>query len=209
MAMYGNYGFVNVGHSVAQSFDYIAKLAGYGVTYSIGNVDSGSASLNACFHYPAQVVNMGAASVFAGKFHVTGVAPRPFDAADRPGQHVIESHIEFILHMQGRSRQKYMNAKVFAYLQSLGRHINVIVNAARQTTNAAVFDLAGQSLYGFKISRGRYGETGFNDIHAQAFQGKTYLQFFSNSQAGLQSLFAIAQCRVENYYQLTHFFSSL
>ena len=78
-----------------------------------------------------------------------------------------------------------MNTESFCYLQRLGGNVDIFLDAARQGADPAVFNGAGNGLYGFKIARGRDREPHFHYVDAHTFEGQSDLQFLFNTQARL------------------------
>ncbi len=70
-------------------------------------------------------------------------------------------------------------------LQRLGGDVDVFLYAARQGTDAAVFNGARNGLYGFEITWGRDRETDLHHVNTHTFESQRDLQFLFYTQACL------------------------
>jgi hypothetical protein len=91
-----------------------------------------------------------------------------------------------------------VNARAGRSLESSGGGVDVLVHAAGQGGDAGTVNLGGDTLHGFEISLGGDGETGFDDVHSEAFKLMGDDELFVGVHAAAGRLLAIAQSGVKD-----------
>ena len=80
------------------------------------------------------------------------------------------------------------------------------LDGARQGADRRFGDRFRDGYYGIEISRTRNGESGLDDIHAEAFEQAGHLDLFRGVQLAAGDLLSVAEGRVENIQFLAHTF---
>ena len=91
-----------------------------------------------------------------------------------------------------------MDAEVLGNFQSLAGTLNVFEYRARQTAWDGALQCLSNRLNAIKVALTRNREACFNDVHAELFERERDLQFLTHGETLRQSLFTVAQRRIED-----------
>ena len=108
--------------------------------------------------------------------------------------------------MLGRDADARVDPLAPGASQRLGRGVDVPLDGASQGADRRFGDRFRDGYYGIEISRTRNGESGLDDIHAEAFEQAGHLDLFRGVQLAAGDLLSVAEGRVENIQFLAHTF---
>src|SRR5256885_1232162 len=100
--------------------------------------------------------------------------------------------------------QKNMDAWMRGMLQRLPRAVDIFVVSACQRGDGGTANLRRNSLNRIKVALRGDGETGFQNIHAQAVKLTCHLQLILHTHAAAGRLLAVAERRVKYEYLFRH-----
>ena len=104
------------------------------------------------------------------------------------------------MQMNIRGGQEGMDARVGSCLEGLPRSFDVGVATASQGSDYGAPNLTGYKLHGVEVAVGGNGESGLDDIDAQAVKLARHAQLLIGGHAASRRLFPVAQCSVEYLY---------
>ena len=99
--MHRENGFISVGNTLQQGFDFITELFRNGITHGVRNIDGTRTSVDGGFNNAAQEIVFRTAGVFAGKLHIFDKTAGFFHRIHGLLHHLIRLHAQLVLHVDG------------------------------------------------------------------------------------------------------------
>ncbi len=165
--MHADDGLVDIGDGLFQRADQSAELVRHRVTDGVRNVDRPRSGIDHRLHHFGEEIRFRAGGVLGGKLDiVTEPAPEPHRVRRHLDDFIL-TLLQFMVAVQFRGRQKYMNARRFRLFESARGGLDVLFQGAGQPRHGRTSDLVGDLLDRFKIAGRRHGKTRLDDIHFQ------------------------------------------
>jgi len=186
-----------------RGLNQFGHLGGKSISHSIGNINGGGASLDDLFQDLAKKIPGGASGVFRRKLHVLAVGLRQSDSVTRLLDTFAPRDLEFVLKVNVRGGEEYVDAGMDSSGERLPGSLDVIAATASQGSNHRPAYGARDGLHGMEISVGSNRKSGFDYIDTQPVEFLSQANFFSPNHAAARGLLSIAQGGVEYRYLLT------
>ena len=106
---------------------------------------------------------------------------------------LIRGLAELVLHVDGRRGEEDVDTRVARPVQRLPCAVDVVLVAAGERGDLHVGDGVGDGMNGFKVAHAGGRETGFDDVHAEAFQLTRHTELFLEVHGSAGGLLAIAE----------------
>ena len=164
--MGGNHGLVDIRHTVTQHGHGFKIFLRHGVAHRVGNIDRRGTGLNRRFHNRTQKIRVGAGGVFGRPFDIIGIFARARDAEGNGLHHFVRLHLQLVFHMHRAGGNEGMDARVFGVLQSVASAVDIFFASARQPAHLRVINQLCDLAHAFKVTIGRNGKTGLNNVDA-------------------------------------------
>ena len=206
MTMHAENGLVRVRGVLDDVFDQFPVLGRLRVAHGVGHVDGGSPGVDDLGEDADEEVGIGTGGVLGGEFNVGGVLGGLPHSGDGHFHDLIRGFAEFVLHVDGRSGEEDVDARVARALQGLPCAVDVVFVAAGEGRNLHVGYGVGDGVHGLEITHAGRREARFDDVDAEAFELTRHAQLFLQVHGGAGGLFAVAEGRVENNDAVGHGF---
>ena len=147
---------------------------------------------------------IGASGVFGGELDVLAKSPRIANAFNGAGQRFFASLVQFVFEVNVTGGKKNVDAGLVGSFEGLGAAIDVFLDAARQARDYGRAYFGRYAAYGFVVSFGRDGKTGFENVDVELFELPGHSEFLVDRHAEAGGLLAVAQSRVKNDQSVVH-----
>jgi len=150
--------------------EHPAKFLGDRVTGGVGQIDHGRAGADYLTANVHHVIPVGARRVLAGELDVVEML---FCAGDGPGcgvEHVLAIHVEFVLEMDFRGRDKNVNPGMRGFIHGAQSRIYILFAGARETQHDGFGERLCDAADRLEVAGRGDGKAGLDDIHVQAFE---------------------------------------
>ena len=204
VTVHAEHGLVGIRGVFDDVFDQLAVFVGLGIADGVGDVDGGGPGVDDLGEHADEEIRIGARGVFGGKFHVVGILGGMAHGGDSHFHDLIRGLAELVLHVDGRRGEEDVDTRVARPVQRLPCAVDVVLVAAGERGDLHVGDGVGDGMNGFKVAHAGGRETGFDDVHAKAFQLTRHTELFLEVHGSAGGLLAIAERRVENNDAIGH-----
>ena len=132
VAVHSDHRLVDVGHILQDAADEGLELVRDGVAHGVGDVDGGSAGVDALLHQLVDVVGVGAGSIHGGELHVGAVLRRPghHGAAHLP--HLLLVFHQLVHEVDVGGGEEDVDARLGGVANRLPAGVHVARHGARQ-----------------------------------------------------------------------------
>ncbi len=189
---------LNSPDSLPQHLDDLAEFRRHGVTDGIGNVHGSRARVDHGLYYLHQKIAIRPGGIFGRKFHIVAERLGQTHALARLFQALFPRDAQFVLEMDIRGGEEYMDARACGPFQSLPGALDIEGAGACQPGNNRPAHGRCNRLYGLKISVGGDRESRFNHVHTQPVELMRHAQLLVNIHAATRGLLTVTQRGVEN-----------
>ena len=197
---------VDVGDVFGQIADSGAVLLGQAVARRVGYIDHGGSGGNGRLDDPGEVFDVGTSGILGVELDVIDETAGITHRLDGPFDDPLGCRAQFVVDVLGRDADARVDPLAPGASQRLGRGVDVPLDGASQGADRRFGDRFRDGYYGIEISRTRNGESGLDDIHAEAFEQAGHLDLFRGVQLAAGDLLSVAEGRVENIQFLAHTF---
>ncbi len=174
------------------------------IAHGIRNVDCAGAGGD---HRPRDLfeeTRLRARAVFRRELDVVHMLPRQLDRRHRLVQHLLLGLLQLVLQMDLAGGDEGVDARPLRVRQRPGGPFHIERTAARQGGDVGPREFAADCVHRFEIAFGSDRESRFEDVHAEFHQLARHPQFLRDGHAAAGRLLAVAECRIENVYAITH-----
>ena len=185
-------------YMLAQVLNQIVVLARRQITGGIRNVDGIGAGLDCRVDNAAQEIPIRTGCVLSRELDVVQKLLGVRHMVTNALENLFRAHLQLVLHVNRRSCQKYVNARINSFLDCAPSGVNVLLNTARQRAYGRILDGMCNGCNCSGITRGCNGKACLHNINAQSFQLTSYLNFLAQVHAAAGRLLAISQGRIKN-----------
>ena len=166
VAMDGEDRLVRIRHALAHFAEHRLVFVGRGIADRVGNVDRRRAGFDRRLHAATQEIALAARAVFGRPFHVLDVVARARHGGDGEFENLLRLHLQLVLHVDRRCREKDVDARLARVPHRFGATIDVAGRRAGEARDRGVLyaprDL-GDSL---EIALAGDREAGLDDVDA-------------------------------------------
>ena len=176
----------------------LRELGRHRVADSVRNIQRGSARLYHGIQHTTEKVGVGPGRILRRKLDVVTERLRQFNRLARLRQALLASHAQFVLQMNVRRSQKYVDARTLRQPQGFPGPLNVRAASARQAGNDGTAYHFGDRLHRPEVTLRGDREPGLDHVHTQAIKLVREPQFLLLVHAAPGRLLAVSQRGVEN-----------
>ena len=197
-------GLVDVGDVVLKVGDLGAVLARQTVTRRVGYVYDSGAGRDYGLHHAGQKLVLGAACILGVELHVIDETAGVLHRIDSLLDDRFGGHAKLFVDVVCRGADTRMDTAAFGELQRLGRHVDILLHGAREGTDDGARYRLRDLDHRVEVSRTRYREARFDDVHTQFFELPRHLDLLYGVELASRNLLRIAEGGVEDIYFFAH-----
>ena len=189
---------VGVGDALDQLTNGVAVFVRHRIAHGIGDVDGAGTGVDHLLDDAAHEIQLGAAGIFQRELHVADQIARPLDRTHGVFHHLIRLHLQLVLHVDRRGRNKGMDTTGGGIFQRFTGTVDIGIQGSGQGADGALLDGIGNRFNRFEVTGAGDGKARFDHIHAQLFQlfGDAQLLILGHRRAG--ALLAVTQGGIKN-----------
>ena len=146
----------------------------------------------------AEIVNVGAARIFGGKFHFLAVLPPEANHFRNLIESLLARHSQLVLEVQVGSGEKNMQAGFGGGFEAAQRRIHVLLGRAGEGCYTATFNFSGYGARRVQVAGRGDREARFENVNPQLLDLPGKLQLFLAIHRKAGRLLAVSQGGVEN-----------
>ena len=191
-------------YMLIEILNLLAIFIGSAETCCVRNVADGCSSLADCINHACQILIVCTACILGIELHILHITLGIFHGSHGTFYNLLGIAVELISDVRRACTDSGMNTLAFGILQSISRHINVLLYGTGKRTNGGPCYRFGNFNYRVEVARTTYRESGFNHIHTQGFKLLGYLNLLYCIELASRHLFTIAQGGVKNKQSVTH-----
>ncbi len=184
--------------AAADGGDQFAEFRRDGIADGIRNIERSGAGFDYGVEYLAEEFGIGAGGVFGRKFDVIAKRFRKRYRFAGVGKAVFAADPQLVLQVNVGGGKNDVNARMGGVFQGFPGALDIRAAGAAQACNDGAADDGGDGLHGREVAIGGDGESGFDDVDAEAVELVREAQFFLMVHAATGRLFSVAQSGVEN-----------
>ena len=197
MAMGTQRNSLRITQKLANAAKHFAIFFGHSVAHRVWQIQNCSSGIDSGLADLTEIVDIGAAGVFGGKFHLSDLLPAVTNHRADGFKSLFARHVQLHLQVKVRGGKENMQTRGRREFERFDRCVNIELFCARQCCDRHIAHFACDRLNRFQVAAGRDRETSFDGVHAKFRELASHPDLLLRLHGEARRLFPVAEGGVE------------